>query len=346
MKQSHTIIISLAIALFFLVCFIQASTRAVADDEATEEQMREDRVYIRFARLAYLKGTPKVIKFNDTDLGTCNTEWQMLKFLDLHTTFIDLQVKFFINKCLDEFVVAWRGSDTSLSAGSLKDWIADGNMLRSDCVYASNCGNIHNGFTSYYNLGRNDYLDIVQEVLTNYTSVKQLTIVGHSLGGALTTVSALDTQDKINARSLNVTRDYSNVTIKTRTFGSPRVGDQTFAKKFDSLITDSRRYVSQYLKISDATEDIVTGNPSALLGYYHVDAKLNVKCPQYDSFSCHKIKNYWSPMDALQEEVNTYFFSEGAVDLGEDIPVDSASTMTVSMFAIVLSVLAYVFVSF
>ena len=77
--------------------------------------------------------------------------------------------------------------------------------------------NVHAGFQRVYMSVREDLLALVEAVLTKRR--RKLRITGHSLGGALATLFALDA-----VTSLASPRD-----VCVTTFGSPRVGNRAFA---------------------------------------------------------------------------------------------------------------------
>jgi predicted lipase len=85
---------------------------------------------------------------------------------------------------------------------------------------------IHSGFSDQF-FSVNKYLD--ESVKENDSII----FCGHSLGGALATIG-----------SLYYSFQYPEKTIACVTFGSPRVGDDTFVEYFDNKIKTSLRYVN------------------------------------------------------------------------------------------------------
>lgn len=79
-------------------------------------------------------------------------------------------------------------------------------------------------------------------------------ITGHSLGGALATLAAMDIAQQKNK--------LGDIKIKMYNFGSPRVGNQCFSKLFDLAVPDSWRVVN--------ANDSVTKVPRPFMGYHHV----------------------------------------------------------------------------
>ena len=75
--------------------------------------------------------------------------------------------------------------------------------------------------------------ELLEEIKIQFDKMGKTAIrlIGHSLGGGLATIMALDLKYRDDDAS-----------ISTRTFGSPCVGDKAFVECFDSNIFDSIRY--------------------------------------------------------------------------------------------------------
>lgn len=117
---------------------------------------------------------------------------------------------------------------------------------------------VHYGFYSQYQVVRGKIHEIIRQWMETEL-LRGVVITGHSLGGALATLCAVDLD-------FNFQLD-----IQCVTFGSPRVGNRAFAKSFNRRIPKSTRYVYK--------NDMVTKVPMAYLFYYHVDkeAKLGTR---------------------------------------------------------------------
>jgi len=87
---------------------------------------------------------------------------------------------------------------------------------------------------------------------------RQIFITGHSLGGALATLAALDLQ----------TRYTGEYAVRMINLASPRVGDYSFARMFDSLIPNAVRVVF--------TRDVVPGLPKFGCMFKHVGHEVNI----------------------------------------------------------------------
>lgn len=112
---------------------------------------------------------------------------------------------------------------------------------------------MHNGFVRA--------MITIQDRLHQYIVAHQprkLTITGHSLGGALATLCALD---------MRLTYDGQHE-IDLYTFGAPRVGNSDFQALFNESVPNSYRIVNG--------QDIVPTIPGEFLGYRHVGHEVNL----------------------------------------------------------------------
>lgn len=109
---------------------------------------------------------------------------------------------------------------------------------------------MHQGFTAAYLSVRNQIHDYLRT-----HPVSNVTLTGHSLGGALATLCAVDVQYNF----------LSQVAIEVYTFGSPRVGNDGFRESFNRRVPDSYRFVYGM--------DMVAALPRPWQGYRHVDAE-------------------------------------------------------------------------
>jgi len=108
-------------------------------------------------------------------------------------------------------IVAYRGTS------STSDWVADAMASQVKFKAVRNGGMTHRGFTSIYQSARDEVFGLLEGVSPD----KTLYATGHSLGGALATLCGADVAANTRFRRPIV-----------YTFGSPRVGDPTFARSF------------------------------------------------------------------------------------------------------------------
>lgn len=147
---------------------------------------------------------------------------------------------------------------------------------------SSSGAKMHQGFASAYMSVR----DRIHHYLKNHAA-SSLTVTGHSLGGALATLCAVDLQYNFSNKIKN---------IESYTFGAPRVGNNGFSESFNRRVPNSYRFVYGM--------DIVSALPRTWQGYRHVDTEhrlgsrfsLNFLSQR---FKDHKIENYINALEEL-----------------------------------------------
>ena len=116
----------------------------------------------------------------------------------------------------DALIVVFRGSHWGMSNtwNPVADWLGDLNATAIERTIGGRSMYVHEGF--WYATG-SAYADVRSRVRTAHDNGKKIWITGHSLGGAVATLTAarLQYDDNIPVRGLH-------------TFGSPRVGDSSF----------------------------------------------------------------------------------------------------------------------
>jgi len=140
---------------------------------------------------------------------------------------------------------------------------------------------MHQGFV-------NAFLSVREQIhhqIKDYTA-SQVIVTGHSLGGALSTLCAVDIQYCFGEK----------FAVSIYTFGSPRVGNNGFRESFNKRVPNSYRFVYGM--------DIVAALPRSWQGYHHIDQEhrlgqrfsLNFLSQR---FRDHDIMNYISALKAL-----------------------------------------------
>ncbi|KAK9931323.1 hypothetical protein M0R45_018601 [Rubus argutus] len=203
-----------------------------------------------WAMLATSLGHPSFIK----------SEFEKLCFLDNPTT--DTQVAIWRDSARKRLVIAFRGTeqvrwkdlrtDLMLAPAGLNPERIGGDFKQEVQV--------HSGFLSAYDSVRIriisliklaiGYIDDLAEPLHRW----QVYVTGHSLGGALATLLALELASSQLAK-------HGVITITMYNFGSPRVGNKRFADIYNEKVKDSWRVVNH--------RDIIPTVPR-LMGYCHV----------------------------------------------------------------------------
>ena len=141
-----------------------------------------------------------------------------------------------------DVVIAIRGTEGIL------EWIHDAEFLQVPCPFLVGAGETEDGFTDMYNsltTGAAPNSPTVASALANLPfpqPVSTVTVCGHSLGGALATLLALD---------LAANTVFRNPAVYT--YGSPRTGNSLFASTYNQVVKDSRRVANRL--------DIVTTLP-------------------------------------------------------------------------------------
>ncbi len=182
-----------------------------------------------------------------------------------------------------DVIVAIRGTEGIL------EWIMNFRLLLTDFPYVSGAGKTEKGFTYFYqtfHTGPNDtyprVVDAIRDLVADGTVIT-LRVTGHSLGGALATLLAIDVAgNKVFA------------TPSVYTFASPKVGDKAFAGTYDNFVIDSWR-------ISNVN-DIVPLLPM-FTAYVHVDAEYPINSDDTTKFSppCwHSLQTYLHTLDGNQ----------------------------------------------
>ncbi|WP_224724846.1 lipase family protein [Paenibacillus vietnamensis] len=152
-------------------------------------------------------------------------------------------------------VLAFRGS------GSAVDWVADFIAQQTSYRPVKNAGLTHKGFTDIYMSSRNQILDILRQLPAD----RPLYITGHSLGGALATLSALD---------LASNTEFAAPIVYT--FGAPRVGDPQFVRKYNATVGTHWRFQNEF-DIVPHLPTLVYQSPKTKQTYYYLHVKGEVK---------------------------------------------------------------------
>ena len=129
-----------------------------------------------------------------------------------------------------DVVVAIRGTE------GIQEWIHDAEFQLVKCPFLAGAGQTEDGFTAMYSsltTGLADGSPSVTQFLSSQPfprPVTSLTICGHSLGGALATLLALD-----------VAANTSFKNPATYTHASPRTGDPQFADTYNQVVPNTFR---------------------------------------------------------------------------------------------------------
>ncbi|KIY71074.1 alpha/beta-hydrolase [Cylindrobasidium torrendii FP15055 ss-10] len=173
---------------------------------------------------------------------------------------------------LKSIIVGHQGTDTS----KLLPVLTDANFFLTDLEDGLFPGldsdvQVHNGFGESQADSARDVLAAVKKGLSAY-STKAVTVVGHSLGGAIALISGVFLDIQIPA-----------ATVKVVTYGQPRVGNSAFADWVDAHL-DSVVHITN-------KKDLVPILPGRFLGFAHASGETHIReddskwvsCPGQDS---------------------------------------------------------------
>jgi len=151
-------------------------------------------------------------------------------------------------------ILAFRGSD------SAEDWVSD--FIAQQVVYrpVRNAGQTHKGFTDIYMSARDEIFSLLEPL----DESKPLFITGHSLGGALATLAALDIANNTAFSSPIV-----------YTFGAPRVGDPNFVRAYNYSITSHWRFQNEF-DIVPHLPPLIYQSPKTKRSYFYLHVKTEV----------------------------------------------------------------------
>jgi predicted lipase len=144
---------------------------------------------------------------------------------------------------------------------------------------------MHSGFNAAYTSVRSDIHSYLNGRLNDASSV---IVTGHSLGGAIATLCAVDIQYNFGDR-LNQ--------IELYTFGALKTGNRGFRDSFNTRVPNSYRFVNGL--------DIVPALPRPWQRYTHTDQEYRLGSRLSwrflsKRFTDHDIKNYIQALQALQ----------------------------------------------
>ncbi|GAB2295340.1 hypothetical protein Dimus_029512 [Dionaea muscipula] len=233
--------------------FLKSNQIQDLDDRSVEEMKAlfstAESAMEAWAMLASSLGHPSFIK----------SEFEKICFLDNSST--DTQVAIWRDAARKRLVVSFRGTEQV----QWKDLRTDLMMAPAGLNPERIGGNfqeeiqVHSGFLTAYDSVRIKILSLIQQVVGYSDEVGSLSkwhvyVTGHSLGGALATLLALELSSSHLAKS-------GAISVTMYNFGSPRVGNRRFAEVYNEKVKDSWRVVNH--------RDIIPTVPR-LMGYCHV----------------------------------------------------------------------------
>ena len=150
---------------------------------------------------------------------------------------------------------------------------------------SSSGAKMHQGFANAYRTVR----DAIHHYLQQHSRAS-VTVTGHSLGGAIATLCAVDVQ-------YNFGPELGQISLYT--YGSPRVGNSGFRESFNRRVPRSYRFVYGM--------DLVPAFPRPWQNYRHVDQEQRIGDRfsldfLFRRFQDHKIDRYITEIKALAQQ--------------------------------------------
>jgi Lipase (class 3) len=198
-------------------------------------------------------------------------------------------------------VIAIRGTE------GISEWIHDAEFLQVTCPFLAGAGHTEDGFTAMYEslstavAAGSPTVVAALATLPFNPAPSSVTICGHSLGGALATLLALD---------VAANTSFKDPTIYT--YASPRTGDPAFAGTFDQVVKNSFRIANRL--------DLVPKLPLPP-SYEHV---LNLYDLNPIQFLPLPPKILLNPSIACEHALNSYLYLLSVASGGPVIALDSA----------------------
>ena len=148
----------------------------------------------------------------------------------------------------------WTNLDFAVWSGVTDAVLEDRHLDYPDIYGTSDSGvKMHSGFTNAYLAVRSDIHTVVGQ--SNKT---HWIMTGHSLGGALAKLCAVDLQFNFSP----------GISVEAYMFGAPRVGNKAFVESYNRRVPRSWRFVNG--------NDVVSGLPRNWQGYRHVDTRIRL----------------------------------------------------------------------
>lgn len=144
-------------------------------------------------------------------------------------------------------LVCIRGTQTP------REWLANFTAVPNPFSEVPGFGLVHLGFERMNRSIRTS----IQDGLSGIDPGVRVTVVGHSLGGAMATLAAVDMR-----------HNFGRTVVDVCTFGGPRTGKLDFRRNFNRDIPRCFRVTNQF--------DIVPHVPSLLTGWVHVGDEIEV----------------------------------------------------------------------
>ncbi|KAJ4904465.1 triglyceride lipase [Raphanus sativus] len=274
------------------------------EDEKNAEEMKTlfssaESAMEAWAMLATAMGHPSFIK----------SEFEKLCFLDNEIT--DTQVAIWRDARRKRVVIAFRGTEQT----KWKDLQTD-LMLVPVGLNPERIGGdfkeevqVHSGFLSAYDSVRIRIISLLKMAIGYIDDVAEredkwhVYVTGHSLGGALATLLAIELASSQLAKR-------GAITVTMYNFGSPRVGNKKFADVYNQKVKDSWRVVNH--------RDIIPTVPR-LMGYCHVAHPVYLAAGEVENTDFQKDGYHGEVIGEATPDILVSRFMKGEKELVEQI---------------------------
>ena len=187
-------------------------------------------------------------------------------------------------------LVCIRGTQTP------REWLANFTAVPSSFSLVPGFGQVHLGFERMQRSVRDSIAGGLNAVPAN----ARITVVGHSLGGAMAILAAVDLR-----------RNFARTNLDVCTFGGPRVGKVDFRRSFDGEIARCYRVTNQF--------DIVPHVPTLITGWNHVGEEIevdgNVQSPHSLDAYLRGLRNIGRPREVSISGVAVEALAAGVVSV-------------------------------
>ncbi len=160
----------------------------------------------------------------------------------------------------DTIYVIYRGTSTST------ELLLDLASAQTDYpLLSGDGGGTHNGFTERYVELHPPVLEDVNELIAQ-GGFERIAVTGHSLGGAIATMSAASLAED------------TGLPVTAYSYASPRVGDRDFAARYAALVPDSWRITNPRDLVPGYPEEAPAGvdEQTEQLYYEHVEVRVDL----------------------------------------------------------------------
>ncbi|MDU0204575.1 MULTISPECIES: lipase family protein [Paenibacillus] len=205
--------------------------------------------------------------------------YRMVSSFTATSVFSNKELFGFIAESDTQIVIVFRGTS------STSDWISDAIARQTAYPYAKDGGLVHKGFLDIYNSARKQII----AVMSKLSPRKTLYLTGHSLGGCLANLCALDLTANTRFKEPSV-----------YTYGSPRVGNPAFSSLFNRR-TGPRYRIYNTNDIVPELPPFIYRSPRTDQVYHYLHVKKGVELTyQAGSMSAnHAISGYFAELAKL-----------------------------------------------